>query len=114
MEVRLPFRKTSQFGGVCENFITTWLSLQTLSFVDPFKSDIKPFVLHSLPQEMKHLCPVRAYVDWINATSIQDGYIFRKMASGDRVSMNNEPMVWVFLNRNNLLPFFWLSICHFL
>jgi hypothetical protein len=42
---------------------------------------------------MKHLCPVRAYVDWINATSIQDGYIFRKMASGDRVSMNNEPMV---------------------
>jgi hypothetical protein len=42
---------------------------------------------------MAYLCPVRAYAAWIDATSIRDGYIFRKMASGDRVLMNNEPMV---------------------
>lgn len=50
-------------------------------------------MLHLLPESMAHLCPVRAYADWIGITSIRDGYIFRKIASGDRVLMNNEPMV---------------------
>ncbi len=45
------------------------------------------------PEEISYLCPVRAYAAWISTTTILDGYIFRKMASGDRVSMNNEPMV---------------------
>jgi hypothetical protein len=50
-------------------------------------------MLHLFPEEMAYLCPVRAYANWIFATSIQDGYIFRKMASGDRAFVNNEPMV---------------------
>jgi hypothetical protein len=50
-------------------------------------------MLHLLPEEMAHLCPVRAYAAWIFVTSIQDGYVFRKMASGDRALINNEPMV---------------------
>src|SRR6266849_4061476 len=44
---------------------------------------------------MAHLCSVCAYADWVFATSISQGYIFRKMASGDRISTKNEPMVWV-------------------
>jgi hypothetical protein len=60
-------------------------------------------MLHLLPEEMAHLCPVRAYAAWISVTSIQDGYVFRKLASGDRPLINNEPMVYVFLNSNNNL-----------
>lgn len=35
---------------------------------------------------MKHLCPVRAYAEWIVQTRITEGFIFRKMGSGDRHS----------------------------
>ena len=55
---------------------------------------IKPFVLHTMPEEMAHLCPVRAYVDWLNATSITQGYIFRKIDTRDWVLEKNEPMVF--------------------
>ena len=61
-------------------------------------------MLHLFLEEMAYLCPVRAYAAWISTTSIQDGYIFRKMASGDHVLINNEPMVYIFLNYDtNLL-----------
>ena len=56
-------------------------------------SGIKPFILHAMPEEMAYLCPVRAYVDWLNATSITQGYIFHKIDTGDRVLEKNEPMV---------------------
>ncbi|KAJ3892984.1 hypothetical protein GG344DRAFT_44188, partial [Lentinula edodes] len=62
LEITLPFRKTNQFGKV------------------------QPFYLFALPSSLKHLCPVRAYADWINLTQITEGYIFRKMGSGDRIS----------------------------
>jgi hypothetical protein len=42
---------------------------------------------------MAHLCPVRAYGEWLNASQITNGYVFRKMASGDRISENNVSMV---------------------
>jgi|ERR1700733_913849 len=58
--------------------------------------EIPPFMLHTMPQEMAHLCPVRAYADWLAASEINEGYIFRKMASGDRISQANEPMVHIF------------------
>ncbi|KAH9016263.1 hypothetical protein EDB85DRAFT_1875126, partial [Lactarius pseudohatsudake] len=69
LQLTLPFRKTSQFGH------------------------IKPFVLHKLPDPMAHLCPVRAYAEWIKASRIEDGYVFRRLGSGDRISENNQPMV---------------------
>ncbi|KAI9446961.1 hypothetical protein BJY52DRAFT_1126212, partial [Lactarius psammicola] len=69
LQLRLPFRKTSQFG------------------------DIKPFVLHKLPESMAHLCPVRAYAAWIGVSQIDRGFVFRRLASGDRVSGNDQPMV---------------------
>ncbi|KAH9016345.1 hypothetical protein EDB85DRAFT_1875038, partial [Lactarius pseudohatsudake] len=69
LQLTLPFRKTSQFGH------------------------IKPFVLHRLPDPMAHLCPVRAYAEWIKASRLQCGYLFRKLGSGDRISESNQPMV---------------------
>jgi hypothetical protein len=43
---------------------------------------------------MAHLCPVRAYSDWIKATRINEGYVFRKLGAGDRPSSDlNAPMV---------------------
>ncbi|KAH8997636.1 hypothetical protein EDB83DRAFT_2238537, partial [Lactarius deliciosus] len=69
LQLTLPFRKTNQFGH------------------------IKPFVLHRLPEPMAHLCPVRAYAEWIDASRIEYGYMFRKLGSGDRISENNQPMV---------------------
>lgn len=50
--------------------------------------EVQPFYLYALPTSLKHLCPVRAYADWINLTQITEGYIFRKMGSGDRISAN--------------------------
>ncbi|KAF9022872.1 hypothetical protein BDZ89DRAFT_912104, partial [Hymenopellis radicata] len=70
IRVTLPWRKTSQFG------------------------EIQPFVLHKLPEQMAHLCAVRAYADWIAATEITEGFVFRKLGSGGRVVANvDEPMV---------------------
>ena len=40
-----------------------------------------------------HLCPVRALAEWIDASQIQSGYLFRKIVSGDRVSQNDVPLV---------------------
>ncbi|KAN0137547.1 hypothetical protein V8E53_004598 [Lactarius tabidus] len=78
----LRFRKTSQCG------------------------DIKPFVVCRLPREMAHLCPVRAYSEWLDASNISGGYIFRRLGSGDRVSGINHPMTaeyFLELFRNNLI-----------
>ncbi|EEB89550.1 hypothetical protein MPER_12335, partial [Moniliophthora perniciosa FA553] len=46
MTLTLPFRKTHQFG------------------------DIKPFYLREFPEELKHLCPVRAYMEWVGVSGI--------------------------------------------
>ncbi|KAF9041858.1 DNA breaking-rejoining enzyme [Rhodocollybia butyracea] len=83
LKVTLPFRKTNQFGH------------------------IQPFFLKKLPEEFKHLCPVRAYADWIKQTRINEGFIFRKMDSRDRYAadpskhMSSEQFLAGF--RNNLL-----------
>jgi hypothetical protein len=46
-----------------------------------------------MPEEMAHLCPVCAYIDWVNATSIAQGYIFCPMDSGEQVLEKNESML---------------------
>jgi hypothetical protein len=57
-------------------------------------AEIQPFVLHEFPPNMAHLCPVRAYSDWIKTTKINEGYIFRKLGAGDRPSSDSTiPMV---------------------
>ncbi|KAJ7648509.1 DNA breaking-rejoining enzyme [Mycena rosella] len=82
IKLTLPYRKTNQFGGV------------------------KPFYLHLLPPHLAHLCPVRALAEWLIVSGITDGYLFRKIVSGDRVSEQNSHMTSDFfleMFRNNLL-----------
>ncbi|KAJ8080118.1 hypothetical protein PM082_016946 [Marasmius tenuissimus] len=52
IQLMLPFRKTNQFGK------------------------IKPFYLHEMPSDLMHLCPIRAFAEWINTTKITHGYLF--------------------------------------
>lgn len=40
-----------------------------------------------------YLCAIRALADWLHASKITHGYLFRKIASGDRISKDNIPMV---------------------
>ena len=56
-------------------------------------SGIKPFCLYALSKDEEYLCPVRAMSEWINASRITQGYMFRKLASGDRPSQTNTPTV---------------------
>lgn len=73
LELTLPFRKTDQCG------------------------EIKPFVLPKLPEEMAHLCPVRAYADWVAVSEINEGYVFRKLGAGGRPVQNKgTPMVRIY------------------
>ncbi|KJA12689.1 hypothetical protein HYPSUDRAFT_152300, partial [Hypholoma sublateritium FD-334 SS-4] len=60
-----------------------------------------------LPKEQSHLCPVRALAHWIRDSKITSGFIFRRMASKDRpsadenTSLTSEQFLEMF--RNNLL-----------
>ncbi|KAF8201963.1 hypothetical protein K438DRAFT_1581686, partial [Mycena galopus ATCC 62051] len=60
-----------------------------------------------LPEDEAHLCPVRAYAEWIRASSITNGYLFPKIGSGDRLMTDkNEPMSsaeFLEMFRNHLL-----------
>ena len=49
--------------------------------------------MHMMPDEEAYLCPVRAMASWIEASEITSGYVFRRMASNDRDSKRNSPMV---------------------
>ncbi|KIJ08192.1 hypothetical protein PAXINDRAFT_89235, partial [Paxillus involutus ATCC 200175] len=83
MVLNLPFRKMHQNG------------------------DIKPYHLWALPQPEAHLCPTRAIADWIRMSGITSGYLFRKIASGDRFrdqhSYRQSSELFLELFRNNLL-----------
>lgn len=54
-------------------------------------TEVKPFRLYMLDEEDAHLCPVRAIAQWIESAQKEEGPLFRKMNSGDRVS--DEPLV---------------------
>ncbi|KAI6137807.1 DNA breaking-rejoining enzyme [Pisolithus tinctorius] len=82
MSITLPFRKTHQTG------------------------DIKPYFLWAFHQSEAHLCAVRAISEWIIASNITSGYLFHKIASGDRVAEANVPMSseqFLEMFQNNLL-----------
>ncbi|KAJ7107691.1 DNA breaking-rejoining enzyme, partial [Mycena epipterygia] len=87
-QLTLPFRKTSQYG------------------------DIKPFVLHELPEDQAHLCPVRALTAWLAVARIQTGYLFPTITIRDQIGDSIRPMVcevfkksdkFLEMFRNNLL-----------
>ncbi|KAK7034796.1 hypothetical protein R3P38DRAFT_3312137 [Favolaschia claudopus] len=98
IKLTLPFRKTSQFGGKQE------LIFHLLSFT--IMLGVKPFYLHLFPPHLAHLCPIRALANWIHVSDIEDGFLFRKIVSGDRVSQENTHMTsecFLEMFRNNLL-----------
>jgi len=71
-------------------------SFQVLSISKIFQYlnvGIKPFYLYELPEHEAHLCPVRAIAAYIAASRITHGYLFRRMAAGDRPRQDNTPMV---------------------
>ncbi|KAJ7138546.1 hypothetical protein C8R43DRAFT_891600 [Mycena crocata] len=43
-----------------------------------------------MDEEYSYICPVRAIAAWIHCADKEDGFLFRKMNSGDRVS--DEPL----------------------
>ncbi|KAG1833269.1 DNA breaking-rejoining enzyme [Suillus subalutaceus] len=62
-------------------------------------------VLH-LPFRKTHQNGVRALAAWLKESKVTSGYLFRKIASGDRISEANSPMSseqFLELFRNNLL-----------
>ncbi|KAG2124082.1 DNA breaking-rejoining enzyme [Suillus cothurnatus] len=68
--------------------------------------DIKPFYLWVLPSDEAHICPTRALAAWLCESKLTAGYLFRKVASGDRIAEANSPMSseqFLELFRNNLL-----------
>ena len=46
-------------------------------------------------EDQAHLCPIRALAEWVQVSSINKGYLFRRIWSGDRVADldKNTPMV---------------------
>ncbi|KIK72417.1 hypothetical protein PAXRUDRAFT_799015 [Paxillus rubicundulus Ve08.2h10] len=81
MTLTLPFRKTHQNG------------------------DIKPYYLWALPQSEAHLCAVRPMAEWMHASQVRSGYLFRKLASGDHVAEANTP-----LTLEQFLEMFWNNL----
>ncbi len=59
-----------------------------------------------MPPEMAHLCVIRSYGEWIAATGIADGYVFRKIDQYDRVVHSNEAMVCMGYN-NQIYSLIW-------
>jgi hypothetical protein len=88
IKLMLPFRKTDQNGGECGRHLCDLWNMTECG-----SPGIKPFFLHLLPEADAHLCPVRALADWVATSEIKEGYLFRKMFSGDRVAEANLPMV---------------------
>ncbi|KDR83109.1 hypothetical protein GALMADRAFT_57463, partial [Galerina marginata CBS 339.88] len=59
-----------------------------------------------LPEEEAHLCPLRAIARWMKISGITSGYMFRRMASGDRPREDDTPLTtekFLEMFRNNLL-----------
>ncbi len=89
LELTLDYRKTAQSGSKYFANSKTLLDLT-------LPPDIKPFFLHRIHDpDKEHLCVVRAFADYVNATQIASGFLFRKLDVHDRVIMQNEPMVSV-------------------
>jgi hypothetical protein len=89
-KLTLPFRKTNQFG--CKSGPPSLHCQDLADMVIPL-SAVQPFYLHAFPSEWEHLCPVRALMEWINATQLNEGYVFRKVAANDILVSEDKPTV---------------------
>jgi hypothetical protein len=96
----LPFRKTHQAGGT---FII--LNMHPIILLSIFLLGVKPFYLYPLPEEEAHLCPVRALSEWIIASEIISGNLFRRIASNDRPSNDEQSSMVMFRYK---YPSLWL------
>ena len=69
--------------------------MSQLFFLNGHGTGIKPFYLHAQEDDQAHLCPIRALAEWVKVSGIKEGYLFRRIWSGDRVADldKNTPMV---------------------
>jgi hypothetical protein len=84
MVLTLPFRKTHQDGRTfSRHFLELFLMLITMA-------DVQPFYIYPLDEEEAHLCPVRAMGEWIKASEVTSGFLFRRFMSQDRPSAHED------------------------
>lgn len=65
----------------------------TNAHTESMYTDIKPFVLHELPKDQAHLCPVRALTAWLACLGNEDGYLFPTITVRDQIGDGFKPMV---------------------
>jgi hypothetical protein len=53
-------------------------------------ADVQPFYIYPLDVEEAHLCPVRAMGQWIKASQITSGFLFRRFMAQDRPSAHED------------------------
>ena len=53
-------------------------------------TDVQPFYIYPLDEEEAHLCPVRAMAEWINASQVTSGFLFRRFMAQDRPSAHED------------------------
>ncbi|KAF7341459.1 DNA breaking-rejoining enzyme [Mycena venus] len=78
----------------------------SLSRVTSQYGEIKPFVLHELPEDQAHVCPVRALTAWLACSRIDKGYLFPTITIRDQIGDLSRPMKsekFLEMFRNNLL-----------
>ena len=66
--------------------LTSW----ALSYADSLIPDVQPFYIYPLDEEEAHLCPVRAMAQWIQASKVTSGFLFRKFTAQDRPSAHED------------------------
>ncbi|KAJ7364270.1 hypothetical protein DFH08DRAFT_910497 [Mycena albidolilacea] len=54
--------------------------------------EIKPFILHQMPEDQAHLCPVRALMTWLACSRITKGYLFPTITVRDQIGDSSRPM----------------------
>jgi hypothetical protein len=53
-------------------------------------ADIQPFYIYPLDEEEAHLCPVRAMAQWIKASQVTSGFLFRRFMAQDGPSAHED------------------------
>jgi hypothetical protein len=87
MVLTLPFRKTHQDGRTFSHFSLTFSNADSESTLI---LDVQPFYVYPLDEVEAHLCPVRAIAQWIEASEVTSGFLFRKFTAQDRPSAHED------------------------
>jgi hypothetical protein len=86
MVLTLPFRKTHQDGRTFSHFKSFLELFPMLNII----LDVQPFYIYPLDEAEAHLCPVRAMAQWIKASKVTSGFLFRKFTAQDRPSAHED------------------------